>query len=575
MISGKMILISVFNSLMIWLLFWERQVVSMKRFKRVLSLFMAFAVAVAFTYRSDNKVIRTQAVTLSEAEVALQKAQEVYDAGAFAFFEYRMNDTALSDAVRSGAETALAILNGQESGSKPAGFDGYTIKGDSKGSTSLQNISYALKGIEECNDCRALENQSEGTDLSPVSVNDICMAMAMKDANYSANIIGHAGVYNVAENVGWGYGYKYNSTSNLKAEGVFSGWYTEEKAVYKSGGNGQTGHYTNVVHKTVTASGFAVNQNSDMYGDCQAQVYDWFNYTGVSENISEYEAYFNNYYAKVTKDLEDAKALVAGLGEINIDGINIAPLNSDDVTTEDETESKEATTTEGATTTTEGATTTTEAATTTEALTTTAITTTTEATTTSNYPWATTAPSATTAVNATTESILSDDSDATISFASNNMKYEFEVSGDDYEVTLVKGKDVANVTIPKSITYNGVTYKIDKIGENAFKGCTKLKTVTIGENVEEIGENAFRGCTNLKKVVIGKNVEEIDDYAFYNCKKLKAIKIKSKKLTKSDIGKKAFAKTYSKVVVICPSGKKSKYKKFFKKAGISSKATFK
>ena len=178
---------------------------------------MAFAIAFTFSFDIENVTRTNAATTLEEAQAELNEIQSQYDSGAFGFFEYRSKDTSLSDSVRAGAKTALDILNGTDSmsGTKPSGFDGYTVKGDTKGATALSNIGYALKGIAECNDCRALENRDEGTSLEALKVNDICMAMAMKDANYSSNIIDHARVYSVAENVGWGYGYNYNSTNDL------------------------------------------------------------------------------------------------------------------------------------------------------------------------------------------------------------------------------------------------------------------------------------------------------------------------------------------------------------------------
>ena len=38
------------------------------------------------------------------------------------------------------------------------------------------------------------------------------------------------------------------------------------------------------------------------------------------------------------------------------------------------------------------------------------------------------------------------------------------------------------------------------IGNNAFSGCTALKSVTIPNSVTSIGKNAFYGCTALKNI---------------------------------------------------------------------------
>ncbi len=42
------------------------------------------------------------------------------------------------------------------------------------------------------------------------------------------------------------------------------------------------------------------------------------------------------------------------------------------------------------------------------------------------------------------------------------------------------------MTIAKTVKINGVTYKVTKIGKNAFKGCKYLKKITIGSNVKKI-----------------------------------------------------------------------------------------
>lgn len=113
------------------------------------------------------------------------------------------------------------------------------------------------------------------------------------------------------------------------------------------------------------------------------------------------------------------------------------------------------------------------------------------------------------------------------------------------------------------------------IGKYAFKGCTKLKKLSIGKNVTTIENQAFSGCTALTAVVIPEKVKKIGIQAFCGDKKLKTITIKTKKLTAKTVGKKAFSGIYAKAVVKVPKSKLNAYKKLLKSKGIGSKAVYK
>lgn len=69
-------------------------------------------------------------------------------------------------------------------------------------------------------------------------------------------------------------------------------------------------------------------------------------------------------------------------------------------------------------------------------------------------------------------------------------------------------------TTTKVVMPNTVT----SIGNNAFKDCKKLTSITISARVTSIGQDAFFGCENLTSVTIPKSVTSIGEYAFYNTK---------------------------------------------------------
>ena len=77
-----------------------------------------------------------------------------------------------------------------------------------------------------------------------------------------------------------------------------------------------------------------------------------------------------------------------------------------------------------------------------------------------------------------------------------------------------------------SLTSVTIGDKVESIGEWAFYNCSNLTSVTIGDNVTEIGDWAFYNCSNLTSVTIGNKVTSIGDSAFFDCKKLTTVNYK-------------------------------------------------
>lgn len=118
-----------------------------------------------------------------------------------------------------------------------------------------------------------------------------------------------------------------------------------------------------------------------------------------------------------------------------------------------------------------------------------------------------------------------------------------------YKITNAEKKEVAlenvsagkqSVSVPATVTVNGVQCKVTSIAAKAFFKCKKLK-----------------------KAVIGKNIQSIGSRAFYQCKKLKKITIKSKVLKK--VGKQAVKGIHKKALIKVPKKMKKSYQKLFKK----------
>ena len=71
-----------------------------------------------------------------------------------------------------------------------------------------------------------------------------------------------------------------------------------------------------------------------------------------------------------------------------------------------------------------------------------------------------------------------------------------------------------NVVIPEEITFGPVKFRVTSIGENAFRDCDNLTSVTIPNTVKDLGSRTFYN-SSLCSVTIPGSVETIGDEAFF------------------------------------------------------------
>ncbi len=115
---------------------------------------------------------------------------------------------------------------------------------------------------------------------------------------------------------------------------------------------------------------------------------------------------------------------------------------------------------------------------------------------------------------------------------------------------------------------------VEKIETNAFANCKKLKNISLSSNLTTIGTKAFYKCISLKKITIHAKVNKIGKQAFYGCKSLKTITIKTTKLTKKNVGKNAFKGIHSKAKIKVPSKKYKTYKSLLKSKGAGKNVKY-
>ena len=72
-------------------------------------------------------------------------------------------------------------------------------------------------------------------------------------------------------------------------------------------------------------------------------------------------------------------------------------------------------------------------------------------------------------------------------------------------------KPHGHLTIPETVIYDSVLYKVTAIRYSAFKGCDKITLLVIPSGIQEIGEEAFSGCKGIKNIVSAAIVPPVLD----------------------------------------------------------------
>lgn len=276
-------------------------------------------------------------------EAVVQEIQDQVDSGSLGFF--RANNGEESEAV----QTILSRIETQ--GGDQWGTVNPGVEGDA---TNLENFRIAILMIIKGNELRAQEELFPG--LEPLRVSDYLMALSEIQTSASKNLTQHSQMFNVGENLAWGY-----SWSN--GVGPFEGWYFRERRVYVwyrdllisegtpdpdmdqvkarfnnataeeksrciselgiSSGQHQIGHYTNLVTATYTVSGAACCTDDDaLYNSAYGQVFFYSDTSGqgsytAEEYLNLFDAYCEDLYQRLEEETAELERLRANCIECN------------------------------------------------------------------------------------------------------------------------------------------------------------------------------------------------------------------------------------------------------------------
>ena len=119
---------------------------------------------------------------------------------------------------------------------------------------------------------------------------------------------------------------------------------------------------------------------------------------------------------------------------------------------------------------------------------------------------------------------------ATVARAANGDTFTYEglnykvLSEADHTAAVGRNDNASGkVTIPSFATRNGSRYVVTSIGDEAFRNCNSLTSVTIPNSVTSIGEAAFICCSSLTSVTIPNSVTSIGEASFVGCTNLNEI----------------------------------------------------
>ena len=84
-----------------------------------------------------------------------------------------------------------------------------------------------------------------------------------------------------------------------------------------------------------------------------------------------------------------------------------------------------------------------------------------------------------------------------------------------------------DIVIPEEVTYDGETYIVTGIDDQAFTWCSELTSIVLPKSLKTIGLYGFAGCSGLTSITFPEGLTTIANYAFSDCTGLTSVTIPS------------------------------------------------
>ena len=104
-------------------------------------------------------------------------------------------------------------------------------------------------------------------------------------------------------------------------------------------------------------------------------------------------------------------------------------------------------------------------------------------------------------------------------------EYDYTINTEDGTATITKFRALVDGSYDITIPTDFGRFPVTAIGDDAFRGCSALKKVTIPQSVTSIGNDAFGQCHDLQSLTIKDAATSIGHRAFLGCTSLATISL--------------------------------------------------